>query len=243
MNPKNRDIVVLFSTRTTRLFAYGLISVVLGLYLAATGLSASGVGAVLTATLAGDILVSLWVTMVADRVGRKNMLLLGATLMLLSGLVFLLTSNPLWITLAAIIGIVSPSGGEIGPFLSIEQAALSQLIPDNHRTRLFGWYNLTGCFATAAGALTGGCLAQLFKGLGWSDLDAYRSIMAGYAGCGLALIILFACLSRRAEVPPALFPRPVAVRSSACTAHERWCSNSVLCLPWMPLLVVLWSRA
>ena len=72
MHPTTRDIVLLFSTRITRLFAYGLISVVLGLYLASTGLSASGVGAILTATLAGDILVSLWVTLVADRVGRKN---------------------------------------------------------------------------------------------------------------------------------------------------------------------------
>ena len=57
--------------------------------------------------------------------------------MILAGLVFLLTTDPVWITLAAIIGIVSPSGGEIGPFLSIEQAALSQLIPDHRRTRLF----------------------------------------------------------------------------------------------------------
>ena len=150
-----RDIILLFATRTIRLFAYGFISVVLALYLAATGLGATGVGAVLTATLAGDILVSLWVTMVADRFGRRNMLLLGATLMILSGLVFLSTTNPVWITLAAIIGIVSPSGGEIGPFLSIEQAALAQLVPDNRRTRLFGWYNLAGSFATAAGALAG----------------------------------------------------------------------------------------
>ena len=202
MNPAIRDIVLLFSTRITRLFAYGLISVVLGLYLASTGLSASGVGAILTATLAGDILVSLWVTLVADRVGRKNMLLLGATLMILAGVVFLFTTDPVWITLAAIIGIVSPSGGEIGPFLSIEQAALSQLIPDHRRTRLFGWYNLAGCFGTAAGALAGGWLAQLLQGLGWSELEAYRSIMASYAACGLVLIVLFATLSQRAEVVP-----------------------------------------
>ena len=76
MNIVTTDIILLFAARIIRLFAYGFISVVLALYLAATGLSASGVGAILTATLAGDILVSLWVTMVADRVGRRNMLLL-----------------------------------------------------------------------------------------------------------------------------------------------------------------------
>jgi len=200
MHIVTRDIVLLFSARIVRLFAYGFVSVVLALYLAATGLSAAGVGAVLTATLTGDILVSLWVTMVADRVGRKRMLLLGAVLMILAGLVFLLTDDPLWITIAAIIGIVSPSGGEIGPFLSIEQAALAQLIPDDRRTRLFGWYNLAGSFATAAGALTGGWLAQLLQGSGFSDLAAYRWIMTGYAVCGLVLLLLFGFLSRQAEV-------------------------------------------
>lgn len=199
-----RDIVLLFTARIIRLFAYGLISVVLALYLAATGLSASGVGAMLTATLAGDILVSLWVTLVADRVGRKNMLLLGAALMILAGLTFLISTNPVWITVAAIVGIVSPSGGEIGPFLSMEQAALSQLIPDSRRTRLFGWYNLAGSFATALGALTGGWLTQWLQKIGLSGLEAYRWIMAGYAGCGLALLLLFLFVSRHAEVVPAI---------------------------------------
>jgi len=202
MNDATRDIAILFSTRAIRMFAYGFISLVLALYLAATGLSAVGVGAVLTATLAGDIFVSLWVTVVADRVGRKNMLLLGAVLMIFAGLIFLLTTYPLWITLAAIIGIVSPSGGEIGPFLSIEQAALSQQVADNRRTRVFGWYNLAGSFATAAGALAGGWLAQWLQTLGWSSLDAYRLIMAGYAVCGLALVLFFLFLSMDVEAKP-----------------------------------------
>lgn len=200
MNDATRDIVILFSTRIIRLFAYGFVSVVLALYLAATGLSAAGVGAVLSATLAGDILVSLWVTVVADRVGRKRMLLLGAVLMILAGLTFFLTTDPLWITLAAIIGIVSPSGGEIGPFLSIEQAALSQQVADHRRTRVFGWYNLAGSFATAVGSLAGGWLAQWLQTLGWSGLDAYRLIMTGYAVCGLALVLIFLLLSKDVEV-------------------------------------------
>lgn len=202
MHIVTRDIVLLFTTRIIRMFAYGFVSVVLALYLVASGLSAAGVGAVLTATLAGDIFVSLWVTMVADRVGRKNMLLLGSFLMILAGLVFLLTDDPVWITIAAIIGIVSPSGGEIGPFLSIEQAALSQLVPDSRRTRVFGWYNLAGSFATAGGALAGGWLAQWLQNIGLSGLEAYRWIMGGYAACGLALMLLFVFVSRHAEVVP-----------------------------------------
>jgi len=183
-----------------RLFAYGFVSVVLVLYLAETGLSPFGIGSLLTATLVGDIVVSLWITMIADRMGRKKMLMLGSLLMILGGAVFVLTQNPLILTLAAIIGIISPSGNEIGPFLSIEQAALSQLVSDRKRTALFGWYNLTGSFATAAGALAGGWLATLLQGYGLSAFAAYRYIMAGYACCGVILLVLFSMLSEDSEV-------------------------------------------
>jgi MFS family permease len=118
MRTFSSDTAILFTARTTRLFAYGFVSVVLVLYLAETGLSPYGIGAMLTATLAGDIVVSLWITMIADRVGRKKMFILGSLLMIMGGVVFVLTQNPVLLTLAAIIGIISPSGNEIGPFLS-----------------------------------------------------------------------------------------------------------------------------
>ncbi len=38
---------------------------------------------------------------------------------------------------AAIIGVISPSGNEIGPFLSVEQAGLTQLISNEKRTQIF----------------------------------------------------------------------------------------------------------
>lgn len=200
MNTFRSDTAILFAARTTRLFAYGFVSVVLVLYLAETGLSLFGIGAMLTATLVGDIVVSLWITLIADRMGRKKMLILGSLLMILGGVVFVLTQNPVLLTLAAIIGIISPSGNEIGPFLSIEQAALAQLVPDKRRTALFGWYNLAGSFATAAGALAGGWMATWLQDLGLSAFEAYRYIMAGYAFCGAILFLLFSRLSKDSEV-------------------------------------------
>ena len=128
---------LLFITRGARLFAYGFLSVVLVLYLSAMGYDEWRVGLLLSLTLLGDTLVSLWITTSADRIGRKRMLLLGAGLMILAGLVFALTQNYIILLIAAIIGVISPSGNEVGPFLSIEQAALSQTIPDERRTGVF----------------------------------------------------------------------------------------------------------
>jgi len=91
----------------------------------------------------------------ADRIGRRRMLIAGAGLMAAAGLVFASTTNLWLLVLAGTIGVVSPSGQEVGPFLPIEQAALSQLVTDRIRTEVFAWYTLTGSVATAGGELAG----------------------------------------------------------------------------------------
>lgn len=193
---------LLFTTRIVRLFAYGFLSVVLALYLAQIGLSETLIGAVFTLTLIGDAGISLWITTTADRIGRQRMLLLGALLMLLAGVVFVLTNNIFFLALAAIIGVISPSGNEIGPFLSIEQAALAQIVPNQERTRVFAWYALVGSFATAVGALSGGTLAQWLQQAGRTPLESYRVVVVLYAVFGALLLLLFSRLSPAVEVAP-----------------------------------------
>lgn len=198
---------LLFTTRLARLFAYGFLSVVLVLYLAAAGLSETEIGLLLTLTLVGDTLVSLWITTSADRIGRKRMLLIGAGLMVLAGLVFAVTRNYWLLVIAATIGVISPSGYEVGPFLSIEQASLSQIVTDEQRTQTLAWYNLVGSFATAAGALVAGGLSQYLQNTGFAVLDSYRVVVVGYALMGLLLAVIFTQLSGKIEVPRAVSPQ------------------------------------
>ncbi len=195
-----KDVILLFTTRIIRLFCYGFLSVVLALYLAETGLTEKMIGLLFTLTLAGDAGITLWLTTSADRFGRKRTLLIGGLLMLGAGIVFILTNNVIVLMAAAIIGVISPSGNEIGPFLSVEQAGLSSLIENKKRTQVFAWYNLVGSFATATGALAGGWLAQGLQSTGLSALEAYRFILMGYALGGLLLTLLFLNLSPAIEV-------------------------------------------
>jgi MFS family permease len=193
------DIVLLFGARSIRLFAYGALSVVLALYLHEAGLTGEAIGMLFTLTLAGDAGISLWITTAADRIGRKKMLLLGSSLMIVAGVVFSLTGNPELLMIAAIIGVISPSGNEIGPFLSLEQAALSQLLPAEKRTKVFAWYNVVGSLSTAVGALAGGFMSQQLRHAGMSEISAYRAVIMGYAACGIVLAIIFLVLSSEIE--------------------------------------------
>lgn len=102
------DVKLLCIQRFVRLFAYGATTLVLVLYLSELGISDQQIGVFMTLTLFGDVVISLFLTMFADRIGRKDVLALGAVMMTGSGIVFGLSGN-YWVLLAAaIFGVISP---------------------------------------------------------------------------------------------------------------------------------------
>ena len=193
------DRVLLFLARFIRLFSYGALSVVLVLYLTGLGLSESQTGLLLSLTLVGDTVVSLFLTTQADRIGRRRMLIIGAILMTAAGLTFASTRSFLLLVVAGTIGVLSPSGNEVGPFLPIEQAALAQLTPPPARTGLFAWYALTGALATAGGSLFAGLLTEMLEKATLPPVASERAIIFLYAGLGALLAGLFQRLSPRSE--------------------------------------------
>ena len=196
-----RDGRLLFATRVLRMFGYGFLAVVLVLYLAALGLDSALIGVILTLTLLGDTVISLWLTTSADRIGRRRVLIAGSLLMIGAGIVFAATSWVPLLILAATIGVISPTGNEVGPFLAVEQAALSEATPDVRRTPTFAWYNLAGYVATAVGALAAGFVSQALLASGFAAVDAYRVVVLGYAVVGAAMAVVFERVSSAVEVP------------------------------------------
>lgn len=190
------------------MFAYGSLSVILALYLTQLGLSEVKIGLLLTFTLLGDTAISLWITTNADRVGRRWMLIAGALLMTLAAGLFTATRDFYVLLLAATIGVISPGGNEVGPFLSIEQASLTQQVTDGERTRVFARYNLAGSFATALGALSGGGLSAQLQALGYPPLASYQAVFLGYGLIGLLLVGLFVRLSHGIEISPEVHSAP-----------------------------------
>jgi MFS family permease len=191
----------LFALRTMRMFGYGFLAVVLVLYLDAAGLDPLAIGAVLTLTLVGDTVLSLWLTTHADRYGRRRVLIISSLLVVVAGAVFAATDWLPVLVLAGIIGVISPTGNEVGPFLAVEQASLSEVVPARRRTATFAWYNLAGYVATATGALAAGLLGQALIGAGWPALDAYRAVVALYAAIGLAMAVMAWRLGGEIEAP------------------------------------------
>jgi len=228
------DARLLFATRFIRLFAYGALSVVLVFYLIALGLTEAQTGLLLTATLVGDTIVSLFLTTRADRIGRRATLIAGAVLMAAAGVAFASTRSWWWLVLAGTIGVISPSGHEVGPFLSIEQAALAQIVPDRGRTTLFAWYTLAGSMATALGSLAGGTLVYLLQRASVPSVDAYRSVVLVYAAIGVILTLLFTRLSSDSEATSAAAPQPAGILAALSgvprSGHTVWKLSALFAL-------------
>jgi MFS family permease len=206
------DARFLFATRILRMFAYGFLAVILVLYLGALGFGGFEIGVLLTLTLVGDTLISLWLTTNADRLGRRRVLVAGAALMVLAAVLFALTREYALLVLAATIGVISPSGNEVGPFLAVEQASLSQIVGDERRTAVFAWYNVVGYLATASGSLAAGLLAGTLIAAGLDRVDAYRTVVLGYGAVGLLLALGFWRVSGRIEAPRRAHDAPVTGR-------------------------------
>ncbi len=199
----SRDSKLLCLQRFVRLFAYGASTLILALYLSNLGTTDARIGLFMSMTLWGDVVISFILTLFADGLGRRRILMLGAALMAASGLVFALSRQYWVLVAAAIFGVISPSGNEIGPFKAIEESTLSQLSPAAIRSDIFAWYVLLGNAGTACGMVTCGWLVQWLQTLdGWTAVPAHRVVFAIYASLGIVKLILAMMLSDRCESEP-----------------------------------------
>ncbi|HKC12171.1 MAG TPA: MFS transporter, partial [Vicinamibacteria bacterium] len=112
----SRDGRLVFAGRALRTFSFGYLSVVLALYLAERGLSAAQIGGVFTATLVEDAVLTTLLAAVADRVGRRRILILTAPFIAVAGVFLAVARDPWLLMAAAVLGTLSPSGQEAGPF-------------------------------------------------------------------------------------------------------------------------------
>jgi hypothetical protein len=135
------------------------LSHVLVLYLKALGLTEGQIGLLLTMTLLGDTVIS------CDHDGNRSHRtepFASAWQLLPAGSV-------------ATIGVLSPQ--EVGPFLSIEQAALSQTVSDD-RPPFSPEITAPSAPRGGVGALVGGFICRAPAGK--TGADVYRPVVMGY---------------------------------------------------------------
>jgi len=189
----------LLLTRVLRTFAYGYLTVILGVYLDSLGMDPTEIGFILAAAIAGSALMTVFWSLVADRIGRRRTVATMAGLMAVGGLLFAFAGNFVPLLIGAFTGTISATSSEVGIFQTVEQAILPQTAPDERRTWLFAIYNTVANFAAAFGSLAAAAVG-FFTSLGLQGADPYRPFFLFYALVGLVNLAVFVTLSDKVEV-------------------------------------------
>jgi MFS family permease len=196
----SRDGKLLLGARIVRTFSYGFLSVILAIYLKLIGFGDIAIGLVLTATLVNSVFFNLLSSAYADKIGRRNILVLYAVLMIASSVIFFVTNNYVALVIAALVGTINVTGSEVGAFLSLEQALLPQTVKDiKKRNSIFAIYNTVGTFAMSAGVLLSG-LPAILQNHGFDEIGAIKSLFLIYAACAVIVLAIYLVLSKNIEV-------------------------------------------
>ncbi len=196
-----RDAWLIVSARGVRQFAYGQLAVVLAVALSRDGLSPVAIGTIITVSLIGDFCGTVLIGRYADQWGRRRTLTVLAVLMMLTGIVFGLSSTYLVLLVAAFFGTLGTSASETAPFLPLEQAMLPQTLPVALRTTWFARYNLVASFAGALGGLVA-VLPDALMRLGVSTGRGLQASFGLYAVLALLVAVLVRQLSPAVEAHP-----------------------------------------
>ena len=195
------DAWLIILNRSCRMFAYGASSLILALFFAELKISDEQIGLFMTLTLAGDVLLSLLMTLIADRVGRRRTLFFGSCLMIFSGVTFATCENYWVLLLAAVVGVISATGGDFGPFRAIEESTVSELTDRNTRADVLVWYVTMSSLGASIGIEVSGRIIETLRGLdGWTLLDAYHACFWLYAIMGLVNMVSVALMSKKCEL-------------------------------------------
>ena len=184
--------------RGLRSFSYGLLAVVLAVWLSRGGVSAVAIGVLITVSLAGDFCGTYAIGLYADRWGRRRTLVGLALLMAMTGVVFGLTRFFPLLLVAAFFGTLGTTASETAPFLPIDQAMLPQTCPPERRTGLFARYNLVSTFCGALGALAAG-IPDLLARAGLPLDTGIRLLFGMYVLAALLVGLLSSRLSPAVE--------------------------------------------
>ena len=172
------------------------MAVLVGLYCARLGFSATQIGGVLSAALWGAALASLITLLIGPRLPERAMLVALTTLPMLGGMVLISTDAFPVVLVAAFVGMLNIHGRDRGAIPIVEQALLPATTTDANRTRVFAWYNVLLDSGYAVGGLFAAAPTLLESSFGMTPLEALRLALAAFCVLYFAAALLYSRLPR-----------------------------------------------
>jgi predicted MFS family arabinose efflux permease len=212
VNPHTkRDLILINAAGFLRSFGVGLMGVVLGIYLFRIGLSSLIIGFIISAGLAGSALATIVMTLAADRIGRRQFLVMLSLLSAVGGIALATAPTLPFLIMMAFVGMLNGTGTDRSAAFALDQAIVPGLVSDVKRTWSLAWYNVLLDGGGSLGALSAGLPILLQRHATLSVLSSYRFVFLGYSALCLAVAATYLFLSPAVEIPN---PSSLAVSST-----------------------------
>lgn len=215
--PGGRDAHLLLAGRVLMSGERALVSVVVPIYLARMGYSATKLAAMFALVALVSAVLSLLVGTYSDRIGRRPFVIALPLAAAVAAMVFMLTDRTVLLFAFAALGSFGrgsgAGSGAVGPYQPAEQALMAGLVSDRERPRLFGLV----ASASAAGGLLGAALAASpvgapAQGAGVTSTATYR--LAFLVAALLAVAAALVVVPVREHVPQRVqLPEELTVRT------------------------------
>nr|WP_281359572.1 MFS transporter [Usitatibacter rugosus] len=182
---------MLYAAAFLRALAIGLMAVLVGLYCARLGFSATQIGGVLSAALWGAALAAFITLVIGPRLPERAMLVALTGLPMLGGAVLISTDAFPIVLVAAFVGMLNIHGRDRGAIPILEQALFPATTTDADRTRVFAWYNVLLDSGYAVGGLFAAVPTLLESSFGMAPLEALRLALAAFCVLYFAAAVLY----------------------------------------------------
>ena len=199
----SHDARWILAARGTRAFADGFVALLLPIYLLELGFGPLAIGSIITSTLIGSALLTLWVGQITHRFARRALLNGACLLMIATGSAFALATEYWPIVVIAFIGTINPTAGDVSLFLPLEQTVLAQTVEPVDRTALFARYSLVGTLLGGLGVLAASIPESVARASSISHLHATQLMFVVYSVLGMGALALYRQLSSGVEAPTA----------------------------------------
>jgi MFS family permease len=218
--PRVSDRWLLNGAGFVRAIATSLVGVLIGVYLARTGLSSTTIGLTISLGLAGTALGATIATFAGDRIGRRRFLVLLAVASAAGTLAFALAGSPWLLAAGAFVGMLNGMGRDRGGALVIEQAALPATVAPEQRTQTIAVYTMLQDIGHALGSLAAGVPTLLERTTRLDGAAPHRATLVGCAVLCLVPLLLYARLGTGIDAAAprrlALAPRSRGILARIC---------------------------
>lgn len=198
----SRDAWLIMSARSLRTFAQSYMAVLIAIYLGRLGFGLAQIGAFLSVSVAGISFFSFAVSLIADRVGRRRLLVAFSVMSGAAGLSMFFVEDFLALLIVAFLGSLAVGGGGGGgsPAQPLEVASLPDTAPIEKRTDLFAIYGIIARSGTALGALAAGLPVIFQDAFSLNVIMSFKVMFVGFAVLQFGAALVYSFLSPAVEV-------------------------------------------